>query len=139
MSEIPADGDEVVNAGATLGEQFPRALSVGLREGVEKRIFALQGAHDRDAEFPLEPGRQAGEQRIGQTDNVWFGLGAEPANEPFQFPMSRIRLEHGDGGFAQLPGAGHAHQPGGEAEQWRRTQGAVEPAGHGKLVTQIDA
>ena len=137
VGEVTADGDETVHVGATLGEQLPGLGAIRFGEAVEKGVFTLHRGDERSTEFFFQAARHAGEEGVGEADNIELRLGAEPVEKTVEF--GRCAGEHGDGGFAEVLGGGHVGEAGTKPEHGGGTESTVKPARDAEFSFKEDA
>ena len=104
VAEVPARRDEQVHLGPAFGQRLPARRAMAFGQGIQKRIFPLQRAGDRNAQLGLEPVDYADEQGVGQTDHIRLRLGLEPLDELFQFArlIARFAAQHGQRQLADV-------------------------------------
>ena len=105
--------------------------AVGLAEGGDEVFFALEGADDGDAQFVFERGGEAGEEGVGEVDDVGAEIGFEVVEEAVDFfALAAFAAgEDGDGHGAESGGFDVEGEAGGPAEQAGVVEEAVEGRG----------
>ena len=103
---------------------------MALGQGVEERIFALQGARHRYAQLGFETAHHADQQRVGQGKHIQLRLGLQPRDEFIEFPrlIPRFAAQHRERQLPQVRGAGFGRLACRPCQQAARRKQVVQPA-----------